>query len=394
MDWASASFGAFMGIAIVVSVTSLALYPFVRRSYLLWCSLRIACFAAMTITLLSFGPGESLFAGLDNRALGEVALALGVACTGPFFATYVEQHIDLAHHRRHLWYILPLGIFAAGATLLGGSWPIFHQLHDFALLAATFLLGNSLFAAIRRNSRVAKIQAIVWGPLVLLGLCAFAYEFFARTTIPHWPRLVLGALSFDLIITFLGIMNGFGRVKLERDRALANIEAAEQMMLIDPLTNIANRRGLEQHFAFDTARHPSGLAIIDCDHFKRVNDTFGHEVGDRVLVAAAQALRSDDVFAARLGGEEFIILIYSDDWENTAEKARQRITQAVRAAVPDMNLSVTASAGLTALSRTDALSVAMNRADKALYAAKEAGRDRSVSIAEFQSDSAPLTQVA
>ena len=394
MDWVSASFGAFMGIAIVVSVTSLALYPFVRRDYLLWCALRIACFAAMTIALLSLGPTEALIAGLDNRGLGEVALALGVACTGPFFATYVEPHIDLGSHRRHLWYILPLGIFAAAATFLGTSLPIFHQLHDFALLTASFLLGNSLVAAIRRHSRVAKLQAIVWGPLVLLGLGAFAYEFFARETIPHWPRLVLTALSFDLVITFLGIMYGFGRIKLERDRALANIEAAEQLMLIDPLTNIANRRGLDQHLAFDTARRPAGLALIDCDHFKLVNDTFGHEMGDRVLVAAAQALRSEDVFVARLGGEEFVILVYGDDWQNIAEKARCRITSAVRISVPEMSLPVTASAGLTAMSRTDTLSTAMNRADKALYAAKEAGRDRSVALTEFLPASTPLTQVA
>ena len=394
MDWASASFGAFMGIAIVVSVTSLALYPFVRRDYLLWCALRIACFAAMTIALLSPGPAEGLIAGLDNRGLGEVALALGVACTGPFFATYVEPHIDLGPHRRHLWYILPLGIFASAATFLGTSLPIFHQLHDFALLTASFLLGNSLLAAIRRHSRVAKLQAIVWGPLVLLGLGAFAYEFFARETIPHWPRLVLTALSFDLVITFLGIMYGFGRIKLERDRALANIEAAEQLMLIDPLTNIANRRGLDQHLAFDTARRPAGLALIDCDHFKLVNDTFGHEMGDRVLVAAAQALRSEDVFVARLGGEEFVILVYGDDWQNIAEKARCRITSAVRISVPEMSLPVTASAGLTAMSRTDTLSTAMSRADKALYAAKEAGRDRSVALTEFLPASTPLTQVA
>ena len=394
MDWVSASFGAFMGIAIVVSVTSLALYPFVRRDYLLWCSLRIACFAAMTIALISFGPAPTLVAGLDNYGLAEVALALGVGCTGPFFATYVERHIDLGAHRRHLWYILPLGIFAAAATFLGKTWPIFHQLHDFALLTASFLLGNSLLAAIRRHSRVAKLQAIVWGPLVLLGLGAFTYEFFARETISYWPRLVLAALSFDLVITFLGIMTGFGRIKLERDRALANIEAAEQLMLIDPLTNIANRRGLEQHFAFDTARRPAGLALIDCDHFKRVNDTFGHEMGDRVLVAAAQALRSDDIFVARLGGEEFVILVYGDDWQNLAEQARRRITSAVRLAVPEMSLPVTASAGLTAMSRTDTLSLAMNRADKALYAAKEAGRDRSLAISEFQAESLPLTQVA
>lgn len=394
MEWASAAFGAFLGIAGVVGAGALALYPLVRRSYLVWGALRMAFFAAMALALLLTSAPLLPDAGLDGLRLSEIALSLGVACTGPFLATYIEKHINLGQHRRHLWYILPLGLFAAVATPLGERLPIFHQFHDFALLLATFLLASGLWAAVRRGSRVAQIQAVGWAPLILLGIGAFSYEFFAREDLPYWQVAVLAGLTLDLLVTFAGIIRNFGQIMLERDRAVANIEAAEQMMHIDPLTNIANRRGLEHHFVHAPGKRPVGLALIDCDHFKQINDNFGHDMGDRVLAAVAQALKGHDLFEARLGGEEFVVLIYSDDWQNLAETARRRITHAVRMAVPEMRNAVTASAGLTAIAASDTLGSALKRADRALYAAKEGGRDRSLALTEFRPDKAPLFEVA
>ena len=394
MDLASASFGAFLGIAGAVGAAALALYPLVRRNYLIWGAARMAAFAAMALAIIA---GEDLLlAGIsfESGRLSEMALALGVACTGPFLATYLEPHLGLGNTRRHLWYILPLGIFAAIATPLGSAVPILHQLHDFALLAATCLLANGLITALRLGSNVAQIQAFGWTPLIILGIGAFSYEFFARAELPYWQYAVLVGLSLDLVTTFVGVMRGFAQIMVERDRAVANIEAAEQMMLIDPLTNIANRRGLEQHFVHALGERPAGLALIDCDHFKQINDNFGHDTGDRVLAAVAQALKGDGLFEARLGGEEFVVLIYSENWQDLAEAARRRITSAVRLAIPELSHQVTASAGLTAITASDTLGSAMKRADRALYAAKEGGRNRSLALTEFRPEPTLLTEVA
>ena len=393
MDWTGVAFGAFLGTSGAVGVAALALYPLVRRAYLVWGALRMAAFAAMTLAILLGTSVSFPSLGIDGARMSEIALSLGVAFTGPFLATYIEPQVALAQHRRHLWYILPLGIFAALATMLGQSMPIFHQLHDFALLTATILLANGLVAAVKLGSRVAQIQAVGWAPLIALGIGAFSYEFFLRTDLPYWQYALVVALSLDLATTFFGIMRGFAQIMIERDRAVANIQAAEQMMLIDPLTNIANRRGLEQHFVHGKQR-PVGLALIDCDHFKQINDNFGHDVGDRVLAAVGQSLKGHDVFEARLGGEEFVVLIYGDDWQNSAEAARRRITQAVRLAVPGLQRAVTASAGLTAIAASDTLGSAMKRADRALYAAKEAGRNRSHALTEIRPEPMLLTEVA
>ena len=124
--------------------------------------------------------------------------------------------------------------------------------------------------------------------------------------------------------------------------------------------------------------------MVDCDHFKRINDQFGHDVGDNVLCAIARSLDNEQLFAARLGGEEFVLLLYGENWQEAAELARRGITLAVRDAVPELPYPITASAGLAALEDADTLNTAMKRADRALYAAKEAGRNRSLSLTEYR----------
>ncbi|MBY6128023.1 GGDEF domain-containing protein [Qipengyuania aquimaris] len=384
MELESVTFGAFLGIAGVFGLTAAAIYPLVRRSYLLWGVARAIFFSCMVIALfpIELSNGEPV-AG-TNLWLAEAALALGAAMTGPFLANYVEPHIKLGQARRLLYWMLPLGLFAAVASAIGQKLPLYNQLHDLALLACTVLLASGLYSAIKAGSRAARFQLIGWGPLVLIGLVAFSYELVTQGHLPYWPYLLLAGLVIDFVVSATGIVDGFVIIQKERDRAMADMKAAELMTVTDPLTEIANRRGLDQHFENADRSNLSGLALIDCDHFKRINDQFGHETGDRVLVGIAQGLKIDNTFVARLGGEEFVVLIYGDDWQERAEQARRCITLAVRAYVPDLPYPVTASAGLTSISEGDTLTCAMKRADKALYAAKESGRNRSLSLTEFR----------
>lgn len=387
MDWASATFGAFLGIAGVFGLTAAAIYPLVRRSYLLWGVARAVFFVVMVIAIFPIDLTEGTPAPGPRLALAEAALALGAAVTGPFLASYIEPEVKIGRARRWLFLMLPLGAFAAVASWLGLSMPGFNQLHDLALLACTGLLATGLFVAIKVGSRAARFQLIGWGPLIAIGLVAFTYEVVTLGHLPYWPYMLLGGLVIDFVVTATGIVDGFMVVQKERDRAVADVEAAELMIFTDPLTEISNRRGLEQHFEDGTRGRPSGLALVDCDHFKRINDQYGHDVGDRVLRAVAKGLESRDVFVARLGGEEFVLLIYGEEWQEKAEEARRRITSEVRSTVTELLYPVTASAGLAAVQPGDSLGSAMKRADRALYAAKEAGRNRSLALTEFKPSS-------
>ena len=156
----------------------------------------------------------------------------------------------------------------------------------------------------------------------------------------------------------------------------------------DPLTRLRNRRGFEQavaEFTQGRKQYLAGCAVLmaDIDHFKRVNDKYGHLVGDQVIRAAAQVLQNNvkgrDV-AARWGGEEFIVLLPDTPGEGAvalAESLRTAFckTRIKRGAKQDMSEPVTISIGVAEAVAGESLEQAVGRADTALYQAKNAGRN-------------------
>ena len=162
-------------------------------------------------------------------------------------------------------------------------------------------------------------------------------------------------------------------------------QALEMQARCDPLTGLLNRRGLGGQFDFAIALarrsgRPLSLLTVDVDHFKRVNDTHGHGVGDQVLQGLArtlqQRLRRSDV-AARIGGEEFVALLPDTGLEE-AQAAADALRLAVAAQEHPQVGHITISLGVSALRAgdEDSASALMQRADAALYQAKGEGRNR------------------
>jgi diguanylate cyclase (GGDEF)-like protein len=388
LDWASVILGAFIGIAGVFGLTSLAFYPLMRRSFLLWNFGRTIGFGMIAFTALPLGAASWIY---DN--LGDIGVAISAACAGPFLASYLERNLGIDAVRRGLRWTGLLGVAAAVATPLAPVFPVMIAVHDVLLLLTIGGVVAGLVAAIRKGSRAARYQAFAWGPLIGVGVAELGYELVTGHEYWLWPLAVLIAIVADMIITALGLIDGFMIIKRERDTAIADVREATLASTLDPLTGIANRRGLAQRFADGVAGRPIGLAVIDCDHFKRINDNFGHGVGDETLVAVAQALQGENLFIGRLGGEEFVALVYAENWQELAEEARQRIDMGVRVRAPQLGFRVTASAGLAAVYASDTLDSAIKRADRALYAAKDAGRDRSLLAADPDPGEARLAQV-
>ncbi len=161
---------------------------------------------------------------------------------------------------------------------------------------------------------------------------------------------------------------------------------------IDGLTGLGNRAQFNRRFAQELAEnqrygHPFALAVFDCDHFKKVNDTFGHPAGDEVLVGLGkiitQSCRQTDV-ACRFGGEEFVLIM-----PNTAPADALIVCERIRTTLAGVVWprhpahQVTCSAGIAGAEGATSLSPEqmLDAADKALYAAKKAGRNRVI-IAE------------
>ena len=167
------------------------------------------------------------------------------------------------------------------------------------------------------------------------------------------------------------------------------VERLDELANSDSLTRLLNRRAFFEQATRLAARRQTqplaiGVLLFDVDHFKKINDAHGHDAGDCALVRLAASckleLRADDTIA-RLGGEEFAVLLpYTsiDEAAETAERLRQAITRIAIPMQPGDALSFTASFGATDWLHDETIEQALSRADAALYAAKRAGRDRVV----------------
>ncbi len=170
------------------------------------------------------------------------------------------------------------------------------------------------------------------------------------------------------------------------------LDKARHSANTDGLTGVNNRKALDNHLRslIDrnmVTRAPFSLLMMDLDDFKQLNDTYGHTVGDRMLLAFAEkcrsAVRSDD-FLARYGGEEFTLILPGASLRNATKKAKQlcRSVAAARYAADDSPksdvLTVTVSIGVSTYRNGDTVKTLVDRADQSLYKAKAAGKNRVV----------------
>lgn len=202
-------------------------------------------------------------------------------------------------------------------------------------------------------------------------------------------------LSLDGVVLARGkeVLARFaGTVAEQCALALSNLRLREQLRyqsMHDPLTGLFNRRFLEATLDLELSRsarsgQPLTVAMLDVDHFKRFNDTFGHDAGDVLLREFGAVLKlssRDSDIACRYGGEEFMLILPQTDMA-MARECVERVLQAVR--TMEVNYAgqllgtVTVSAGVADYHRNDTAEGLVKRADNALYQAKTAGRDRLV----------------
>ena len=162
----------------------------------------------------------------------------------------------------------------------------------------------------------------------------------------------------------------------------------QKLNLLDPLTQLANRTALEDRMEQEYRNHvrfktPLWIAVTDIDHFKGINDSFGHSTGDKTLQVIAMALKNslrDSEFVARYGGEEFVLLLPDVTDEHISQllnRVREKIKN-IPFKFKNQRITVTLSIGAAQVMENETLEEAFERADAALYQAKNNGRDRVV----------------
>lgn len=281
---------------------------------------------------------------------------------------------------------LTLPQILAALTIIIGAYAVTGPVHGSTMMLLVLVLVFGVFNLQPRGARIAAGYTVV-----AMGVAQGAMMARDPVNYPFKLEIVHFLLTAAIVPTISSLAAQLSslRARLQRQKdelgqALVRIQI---LATRDELTGLVNRRHmmdvLHQHRKRleRTGHHRFCLALIDLDHFKRVNDTHGHGVGDDVLRNFAQiaqkALRDTDVLA-RWGGEEFLMLLNDTTTEQAQvglERVRDMVAGAtMSASVPE--LRTTFSAGLTAYDCTEPLDACIERADRALYAAKAAGRNR------------------
>ena len=273
-------------------------------------------------------------------------------------------------------------------TIITYAYSVTGRIHGSIMMLLTLVQVFGIFNMSQRDSRLAGFYS-----LGLMG-CAMVYK--TLTDPENYPyqvelaHFILIAAILPTISSLASQLNSMRmRLQSQKNELAQALTRIQILATRDELTGLFNRRHMmevltqHQKRLIRSGHHRFCLALLDIDHFKRINDTHGHGVGDEVLREFAatlqRALRDTDVLA-RWGGEEFLLLINdtSPELANIGlERARDMLASApLLAHMPD--LRVTFSAGLTGYDDVEELSICIERADQALYRAKAEGRNRTV----------------
>ena len=291
--------------------------------------------------------------------------------------TDVEHAAVLAAHATLLLYF---GIFAYDqkAAVIGASVPIAWTLWRAAFESHHSLAREGVLATARAVAAPLALLGLVFSARVVFGV--LAPEAAARPLNEPNPVNAFAAMAFmvvGLVLNMVLALMVVGRL----------VRRLRQRTLRDALTGLLNRRALGPLLQREATRlrrygESYALLMVDVDHFKAINDRHGHAAGDAALVQLAAVLRKaarEVDHVVRLGGEEFCLLLPHSDLDGAAHLA-QRVHEAVRrAAWGDVEPGITVSVGVAiAQSADETPQAVLARADRALYRAKEAGRDRVV----------------
>ena len=283
---------------------------------------------------------------------------------------------------------LTLPQILAALTIIVGAYCVTGPVHGATLMLLVLVMVFGVFNMKRRASQIASVYT-----LILMGVANVVKS----QTDPLYYPIKLEIAHFVLTAAIVPTISSLAaqlaslraRLQAQKEELALALTRIQELATRDELTGLVNRRHmmevLHQHQKrLDrTGHHAFCVALIDLDHFKRINDTHGHGVGDEVLQHFAQemnqALRGTDVLA-RWGGEEFLLLL-NDATPQEGYAGLERVRDIVGAAAlaPSVpGLTPTFSAGLTRYLPGERLDACIERADRALYQAKAGGRARTV----------------
>lgn len=358
---------------------NLVLYITLKQPYPLFYCLYISCFICVNITYNGYGfawiyPNSTFLQDYATLALMILHGISGVA--------FVVSYLDVS---RHIPKIYKLLIFYSLCGIVVFIYYVYQFDHiNTTRFAFSYLTLSSILMIITGLLSINKIKDAksfsfsVLCSMVGLLTTTFTIWGFIPYNYYTYHGAVLGVLCEAIILAIIITI----RLKDIESERIKN----KHLSCYDPLTNLYNRRAFYQygHPTLESAydeKTSLACVMMDLDHFKIINDTYGHDTGDQVLLHIAHILtnnlREDDIIA-RWGGEEIVILLPNTTMSEASilmERIRLTLENTPLRTVKGM-ITVTASFGLSELIRNDTLEHLLSRADQQLFIAKQAGRNR------------------
>jgi diguanylate cyclase (GGDEF)-like protein len=383
---ATALYGIFGGLTLGLLVFNFVIWFSLREKFqLIYCGMVTSMIVYVSSSSVALGV---LFPALnfnDQLRISYVALA-SVAFFGLTFAVnFFEKRIV------PYWLKLLASLTARAIMVSGIAFAVFapqwltalDRLYLISFVPLPLIPILVMWYGWRRKSQFLRVYFLAWSApilMILIRLLHAAHFIDFGFIVDHGTML---AMACESLLSSLAMSYRIKLIRSERDVAKAEEAYARRLASVDPLTGLLNRRALLDG-AFNSASRQV-LTIIDIDHFKKVNDKYGHDKGDEVIRKVAeliQALAPKEARVARLGGEEFALLAPTEVWNSDLVA---NLVAAIGARHWSDKLRVTASAGSTSGPLTnDAEWQALYRAaDAALYQAKTTGRARACFSDEF-----------
>lgn len=367
----------FAGVALALIIYNFALWCAMGHRFQLHYCMLLAALLGYTISSSgALAWATPILANNDRIRFNYLFIGLAGGAAALFTRSFFEdQPLPRWLDRASQIVAMAVPLSALAVAVLGAANLRYADLlYTLAFGGLLAILVPTLWSAWRLGSRFLWLFAIAWCAPILLA----AVRVLAALHLLPWnfwiDNSTILSIGTEALISSLAVAYRIKFLRDERDAALTREMVARELADIDPLTGLLNRRAF-LHRAIGRAA-PQQLLLIDIDHFKRVNETLGHDGGDEVLRLFARALQNAapaPVLVARMGGEEFALLTPAD-----ARIEPETLLATLRRVRMPFDLTITASIGTcTATLATEIDWKALYRcADGALFDAKAAGRDR------------------
>ena len=400
--------GTFFGMLLLMLLVSMVSFAVVRHRVLLYYIGYLIASLYVWGSITGFLP-EFFFRGGYHW----MHMIIGGAITVSFASLFTRSLLNTRKHTLTLDRLI-LALAAFGLVPLIAA---YMQRSDIAVIAMNFQLFGTILliiAGVRRalqGKAVALVFSIVWS-LYLIGMVIYPLRelgFIDHTPLTYWigpiGAIVESSLLMGIIALWIynnqkltmqarqayldGLEEQKRKLQLQVDERTLELKKAKETAEIeartDSLTRLPNRRYLNERLSKEISRSrrkniPLGLLIIDLDHFKQINDEYGHHTGDEALKMIAEIVRQHirpyDVLA-RVGGEEFVLMMVQTDFLE-AQSLSERILNRVRETplkINEVSIPLRFTGGLTMLKDCDDMDSLVQRADRLLYQGKSNGRD-------------------